>query len=316
MGQLEDGVWRAVPRKPSAKGEFVRIDAQMRNWIKADGSTDFPPEAGRYHLYVSYACPWAHRTLIYRAIKGLQDVIGFSVVSPLMMENGWEFTAYPGATGDQVNGFTYSHQLYTTANPRYSGRSSVPVLWDTQRRTIVSNESSEIIRMLNSAFDAFAMPGDYYPEELREEIDAVNKRVYETVNNGVYRSGFAVKQDAYEEAVHALFDSLDWLEERLGQQRYLVGDCITEADWRLFPTLIRFDHVYHGHFKCNIRRLVDYPNLFAWTRELYQWPGVAETVNMDHIRTHYYASHENVNPTRIVSVGPDIDFNAPHGRGD
>lgn len=316
MGQLEDGVWRAVPRKPSAKGEFVRIDAQLRNWIRADGSTDFPPEAGRYHLYVSYACPWAHRTLIYRAIKGLQDVIGYSVVSPLMMENGWEFTPYPGATGDPVNGFTYSHQLYTTANPRYSGRSSVPVLWDRKRNTIVSNESSEIIRMLNSEFEAFAKPGDYYPEELRDEIDAVNKRVYETVNNGVYRSGFAVKQEAYEEAVRALFSSLDWLEERLSRQRYLVGDRITEADWRLFPTLIRFDHVYHGHFKCNIRRLVDYPNLFGWTRELYQWPGVAETVNMDHIRTHYYASHEHVNPTRIVAVGPEIDFGAPHGRGD
>lgn len=315
MGQLENGVWRAVPRKPSAKGEFVRIDAQMRNWISADGSTEFPAEAGRYHLYVSYACPWAHRTLIYRAIKGLQDVIGFSVVSPLMMENGWEFTEYPGATGDRVNAFTYSHQLYTTANPHYSGRSSVPVLWDMKRQTIVSNESSEIIRMLNSAFDAFATPGDYYPDDLRAEIDTVNARVYATVNNGVYRSGFAVTQEAYEDAVYALFASLDWLESILAENRYLTGDRITEADWRLFVTMIRFDDVYHGHFKCNIRRLVDYPNLFAWTRELYQWPGVAETVNMDHIRTHYYASHEHVNPTRVVSVGPGIDFAAPHGRG-
>lgn len=316
MGLLENGVWRMQPRTPSAKGAFVRNTAQLRNWISSDGSTPFPAEAGRYHLYVSYACPWAHRTLIFRALKGLQDVISFSVVSPLMLENGWEFTDYPGATGDPVNGFTYSHQLYTTTDPKYSGRSSVPVLWDKQTSSIVSNESSEIIRMLNSAFDAFGGPGDFYPDDLRPAIDAINERVYETVNNGVYRSGFAVTQDAYEEAVHALFASLDWLESILAENRYLTGSRITEADWRLFPTLIRFDHVYHGHFKCNIRRLVDYPNLFAWTRELYQWPGVAETVNMDHIRTHYYVSQENVNPTRVVAVGPEIDFAAPHGRGD
>ncbi|MEC9348054.1 MAG: glutathione S-transferase family protein [Pseudomonadota bacterium] len=315
MGLLENGVWRDKPRIPSSKGEFMRVDAALRNWIRADGSGDFPPAGGRYHLYVSYACPWAHRTLIFRKLKGLEHAISFSVVSPLMLENGWEFTEWPGATGDTVNGFTYMHQVYTAANPRYSGRCSVPVLWDRERRTIVSNESSEIIRMLNDAFAGIATNDtDYYPADLRGEIDAVNERVYATVNNGVYRSGFATTQQAYEDAVTALFDSLDWLEQRLSGQRYLAGDRITEADWRLFPTLIRFDHVYHGHFKCNIRRLVDYPNLFAWTRELYQWPGIAETVNMDHIRYHYYYSHPHVNPTRVVAVGPTIDFNAPHGR--
>ncbi|WP_416899889.1 MAG: glutathione S-transferase family protein [Minwuia sp.] len=318
MGLLEDGIWRDTARKPGSKGEFVRVAAQLRNWITPDGKGDgeFPAELGRYHLYVSYACPWAHRTLIFRQLKGLADHIGFSVVSPLMLNNGWEFTEWDGATGDRANGLNYMHQIYTKNIADYSGRCSVPVLWDTKTDSIVSNESSEIIRMLNSAFDGLTGNNeDFYPEDLRNEIDLVNERVYETVNNGVYRSGFAQSQDSYEEAVTALFDTIDWLEERLSQQRYLCGDRITEADWRLFPTMIRFDHVYHGHFKCNIRRLIDYPNLFGHTRELYQWPGVKETVNMDHIRWHYYYSHPWVNPTRVVSVGPDIDFDAPHGRG-
>ncbi|WP_417518265.1 glutathione S-transferase family protein [Minwuia sp.] len=316
MGLLENGVWRDKARKPSAEGAFDRTESQLRNWIRSDGSTAFAPESGRYHLYVSYACPWAHRTLIFRALKGLRDHVGVSVVSPLMLENGWEFTPWEGATEDHVNGFTYMHQVYTANQPDYTGRVSVPVLWDKKTGGIVNNESSEIIRMFNSAFDDLTgSADDFYPEDLRNEIDLVNARVYETVNNGVYRSGFATTQEAYDEAVTALFDTLDWLEDRLGQQRYLAGDRITEADWRLFPTLIRFDHVYHGHFKCNVRRLVDYPNLFAHTRELYQWPSVAETVNMAHIRWHYYYSHPHVNPTRVVSAGPDIDFDAPHGRG-
>lgn len=316
MGLLVDGIWRDSPRKPGAKGEFQRTDAPLRHWIKADGSTPYAPESGRYHLYVSYACPWAHRTLMFRKLKGLEDHISVSVVSPLMMENGWEFTEWPSATRDEVNGANYMHQIYTANNKTFSGRCSVPVLWDKTSSSIVSNESSEIIRMLNSEFDGLTGNNDdYYPEALRPEIDEVNDRVYNTLNNGVYRSGFAQSQEAYEEAVTALFDTMDWLEERLSTRRYLCGDRITEADWRLFPTLIRFDHVYHGHFKCNIRRLIDYPNLFGHTRELYQWPGIAETVNMDHIRWHYYYSHPWVNPTRVVPKGPDIDFNAPHGRG-
>lgn len=316
MGLLEGGIWRDTPRKPGAKGEFKRIDAQLRNWIRADGSTPYTPDSGRYHLYVSYACPWAHRTLMYRKLKGLEDHIGFSVVSPLMMENGWEFTEWDGATPDHVNDFNYMHQIYTANMKTYSGRCSVPVLWDRKTGSIVSNESSEIIRMLNSEFNGLTGNNeDFYPQAIRDEIDEVNDRIYNTLNNGVYRSGFAQSQEAYEDAVAALFDTMDWLEERLSTRRYLCGDRITEADWRLFPTLIRFDHVYHGHFKCNIRRLVDYPNLFGHTRELYQWPGIAETVNMDHIRWHYYYSHPWVNPTRVVSKGPDIDFNAPHGRG-
>lgn len=314
MGLLENGVWRDKPREPGKKGEFVRKDAQLRNWIGKGG--EFPPESGRYHLYVSYACPWAHRTLIFRKLKGLADHISFSVVHPLMLENGWELTTdFEGATGDPVNGFTYLHQVYTANDPAYTGRVSVPVLWDRKTGRIVSNESAEIIRMLNSEFDDLTgNTDDYYPEDLRNEIDLVNERVYETVNNGVYRSGFARTQEAYEEAVTELFDTMDWLEDRLSKQRYLAGDRVTEADWRLFPTMIRFDHVYHGHFKCNRNRLIEFPNLFGLTRELYQWPGVAETVNMEHIRWHYYYSHPWVNPTRVVSIGPEIDFGAPHGR--
>lgn len=322
MGLLVDGVWHdkwTDSRKND--GRFERSAAAFRNWITADGSAGasgsdgFKAEAGRYHLYVSLACPWAHRTLILRRLKGLESMIGLSVVHWYMAENGWTFQAGPGAIDDAVNGADYMHQVYAKANPTYSGRASVPVLWDKRQNTIVSNESSEIIRMFNSAFDDVgAVEGDYYPAALRDEIDFVNERVYETLNNGVYRSGFSTSQQAYEEAVMPLFETLDWLEARLAKQRYLVGDRITEADWRLFTTLVRFDAVYFGHFKCNLRRIIDYPNLWGYTRDLYQQPLVAETVDMGHIKRHYYSSHETVNPTRIVPVGPEIDFTSAHGR--
>ena len=323
MGKLVDGKWHDVwYDTTSSKGRFVRDKARFRNWITPDGKpgpsgeAGFPAESGRYHLYVSYACPWAHRTLIFRKLKGLERCISLSVVHPLMRGEGWTFTEAPGVIGDCVLGKEFLHQVYTTAAPDYSGRVTVPVLWDKQRNTMVSNESSEIIRMFNSAFDGVgAKAGDYYPEALREEIDQVNERVYRTVNNGVYRCGFATTQDAYEEALSELFETLAWLEERLSQRRYLVGDQITEADWRLFTTLLRFDPVYVGHFKTNLRRLIDYPNLFGYTRELYQVEGVEETVNMEHIKQHYYASHTTINPTGIVPAGPLIDFTAPHGRG-
>jgi len=312
MGLLVDGVWKDEWYDTS-DGSFKRDAAAFRNWI---GDADHPPETGRYHLCVSHACPWAHRTLIFRKLKGLEDHIDMSAVHPLMLENGWSFgTDFPGATGDRLFGFDHAHQLYTRANPSYSGRVTVPILWDRQRETIVSNESSEIIRMMNHGFGDLARGEDYYPEALREEIDAVNERVYGDVNNGVYKTGFATKQDVYEKNVRALFDALDWLEGILADNRYLCGDQITEADWRLFTTLVRFDKVYVGHFKCNIRDLREYPNLWAFTRELYQWPGVAETVHFDHIQTHYYASHAGVNPTGIVPLGPKIDFVEPHGRG-
>jgi putative glutathione S-transferase len=302
-------------------GEFVRWESQFRNWVTADGSPGpsgeggFPAEPGRYHLYVSHACPWAHRTLIFRALKGLERIIGVSVVHPLMGPPGWEFRDYPGATPDAVNGSRYMHEVYMLADPGYSGIVTVPVLWDTQRRTIVNNESSEIIRMLNSAFDGVgAISMDFYPEDLRSEIDAINEVIYGRVNNGVYRAGFAKSQAAYEGAHDRLFETLDRLERRLSRQRYLVGDRLTEADWRLFTTLVRFDAVYYGHFKCNLRRLIDYPALWAYTRELYQVPGVAQTVHMDHIKHHYYASHVEINPTGIVPKGPELDFEEPHRR--
>jgi len=322
MGLLVDGKWQDKwYDTKKTDGRFVRSSTQFRNWITPDGSPGpsgeggFAAEPGRYHLYVSYACPWAHRTLIFRSLKGLQDAVGLSVVHHFMGNEGWTFEPSDGVIPDTVNGASRLHQIYTTADPDYTGRVTVPVLWDKQRGTIVSNESSEIIRMFNSAFDGVgATPGDFYPKALRGEIDTVNELVYGTVNNGVYRSGFATTQAAYEEAVGALFETLDGLEDRLAKRRYLVGDRITEADWRLFTTLIRFDPVYHGHFKCNRRRLVDYPNLWAYTRELYQVPGVADTVHMDHITRHYFGSHESVNPTRIVPVGPDLDYWAPHGR--
>ncbi|WP_462322185.1 glutathione S-transferase family protein [Halochromatium sp.] len=302
-------------------GEFIRWESGFRHWVTADGSPGpsgeggFPAEPGRYHLYVSYACPWAHRTLILRSLKGLEALISVSVVHPLMPPESWVFGEYPGATPDHVHGFDKLEQLYQQSAPGFDGVVTVPVLYDKQRQTIVSNESAEIIRMLNSAFDAWGNADlDLYPAELRAEIDAINALVYDNVNNGVYRTGFATTQAAYEDAFDKLFATLDQLEARLATQRYLVGDRITEADWRLFTTLVRFDPVYHGHFKCNRQRLVDYPNLWAYTRELYQVPSIAETVNMDHIKFHYYGSHKQINPTGIVPKGPALDFSAPHGR--
>ena len=322
MGMLVDGRWQTHnERRSDDDGKFQRSAAMFRNWITADGSAGpsgkagFKAEPGRYHLYVSYSCPWAHRTMIMRRLKGLEDLIDLSVVHWFMGENGWSFEDGPGVIADPISSASYIHNVYTRADSSYSGRATVPVLWDKTNNTIVSNESSEIIRMFNSAFDAVgAKPGDYYPDQHRAEIDDVNDRIYETLNNGVYRCGFATSQQAYEAAVFPLFDTLDWLEERLSQKRFLVRDQATEADWRLFPTLVRFDAVYHGHFKCNRRRLIDYPNLWAYTRDLYQQPGVAETVNMEHIRKHYYSSQESVNPTRVVAIGPILDFDEPHGR--
>lgn len=321
MGKLVDGTWKDVwYDTKSTGGKFVRNDARFRNWITKDGDNApsgeaFPAEVGRYHLYVSYACPWAHRTMIFRKLKGLEDAIGLSVVHHFMGRQGWSFDDADGVIPDPNLGARHLHEVYTAANPRFTGRVTVPVLWDKKTGTIVSNESSEIIRMLNSAFDGLgALPGDYYPEARRVEIDQVNERVYRTVNNGVYRCGFATTQVAYEEAFGELFDTLDWLEARLSKQRYLVGDSITEADWRLFTTLVRFDSVYVSHFKTNLRRIVDYPNLWGFTRELYQVPGVKETVDMHHIKHHYFGSHETINPTRIVPVGPELDFEGPHGR--
>ncbi len=310
MGLLIDGVWHDewYDTKKTG-GRFVRPNTQFRNWLGDDG--DFAAEAGRYHLYVSYACPWAHRTLIFRELKGLNDIIGVSVVNPLMLDKGWPLD--PGA--DRINNCRYLYQIYLKTDPEYSGRVSVPVLWDRKRETIVNNESSEIIRILNSAFDsAGARDGDYYPVDLRGEIDAINGTIYDTVNNGVYRAGFATTQDAYEEAYDALFATLDDLEARLSRQRYLLGGRITEADWRLFTTLVRFDAVYFCHFKCNRRRIVDYPNLWGYVRDLYQMPGIAATVNMDHIKRHYFISQKTVNPSAIVAKGPEIDFTVPHGR--
>ncbi len=276
----------------------------------------FEAVAGRYHLYISHACPWAHRTLIFRSLKGLEEMISLSVVNWYMVENGWTFEPGPGVIGDEINNARFMHEVYTAADPHFSGRVTVPVLWDKSRATIVSNESSEIIRMFNRAFDHLgAREGDYYPEAERVEIDAVNQRIYDTLNNGVYKSGFATTQEAYEEAVVPLFDTLDWLEERLSNMRYLIGKEITEADWRLFTTLVRFDPVYVGHFKCNLRRIADYPNLSNYLRDLYQQPGMADTVHMTHIKNHYYTSHETVNPTRIVPKGPVLDYDAPHDRG-
>ena len=321
MGKLVEGVWRDIwYDTKSTGGKFVRTNAKFRNWITPDGKNPpsggaFKAEAGRYHLYVSYACPWAHRTLIFRKLKGLEDMVGLSVVNHFMGGQGWTFHEGDGVIPDPVMDAEFLHQLYTAADPNFSGRVTVPMLWDKKTGTIVSNESSEIIRMFNSAFDHLgATPGDFYPEALRAEIDAVNERVYHTLNNGVYKCGFATTQEAYEEAFVALFDTLDWLEERLSKQRYLAGDQITEADWRLFTTLVRFDAVYVGHFKTNLRRIADYPNLWAYTRELYQVHGVSGTVNMHHIKHHYYGSHESINPTRIVPMGPTINFNTPHHR--
>lgn len=322
MGLLVDGRWHDVWYDTGATGgRFVRKDSVYRNFVTADGSAGptgkdgFKAEAGRYHLYVSLACPWAHRTLIMRALKGLDEMISVSVVNWLMAEQGWTFADGPGVVQDSINHASVLHQVYTVADPHYSGRVTVPVLWDKQRRTVVNNESAEIIRMLNAAFDGLgATPGDYYPQALRGEIDAVNARVYDTLNNGVYKCGFATTQGAYEEAIGPLFATLDWLEDRLATRRFLLGDRLTEADIRLFTTLIRFDAVYVGHFKCNLRRIADYPHLSAYTRDLYQWLGIADTVNFEHIKRHYYESHRTINPTGIVPVGPLQDFTVPHGR--
>ena len=322
MGLLQNGKW--VDKWYDTKsngGHFVRKAPQFRSWVSADGAagpsgdSGFKAEPGRYHLYVSLACPWAHRTLIFRALKGLEQMISISVVHWYMAEDGWTFDVGDGVVPDTVNAVTLMHEIYTKAMPDYSGRVTVPVLWDKQTKTIVSNESSEIIRMFNTAFDAVgAKVGDYYPPDLRSEIDSLNERIYTTVNNGVYRCGFATTQEAYEQAITPLFDTLDWLEDRLRAKRYLTGDQITEADWRLFTTLIRFDVVYVGHFKCNIRRIADYPNLSEYLRDLYQQPGIAKTVNLEHIKKHYYESHETINPSRVVPKGPVVDFTAPHNR--
>ena len=304
-----------------SNGEFVRGVSEFRHWVTADGSAGpsgdagFKAEAGRYHLYISHACPWAHRVMVFRTLKGLQEIISVSIVHPLMPEESWVFGEYPGATEDHLYQTEYLYENYLRASPKFNGIVTVPVLWDKKTNTIVNNESSEIIRMLNSAFDAFGNAEiDFYPEALRSEINTINQPIYENVNNGVYRTGFATSQIAYEEAYDLLFGTLDDLESRLSQRRYLVGKQITEADWRLFTTLIRFDAVYYNHFKTNRQRLIDYPNLWAYTRELYQVPGVSETVNMDHIKYHYFASHKSVNPTGIVPKGPIIDYLQPHGR--
>jgi putative glutathione S-transferase len=322
MGLLIDGVWHDQwYDTKSTGGRFVRKDSAFRHWVTADGSAGptgqggFKAEPGRYHLYVSLACPWAHRTLILRALKGLEDHISVSVTHWLMLDQGWTFEEAPGVVPDPVHGARSLHEVYTAAERTYSGRVTVPVLWDKERGTIVNNESAEIVRMLNGAFDAVgAKPGNYYPEELRTEIDELNARIYDTVNNGVYKAGFATTQAAYEEAVRPLFQTLDWLDARLADRRYLVGERQTEADWRLFTTLVRFDPVYVGHFKCNLRRIADYPNLSGYLRDLYQTPGVAETVNMQHIKGHYYESHRTINPSGIVPVGPELDLTSSHGR--
>lgn len=324
MGLLIDGKWHDKwYDTDKTGGKFEREAARFRNWVTADGSPGpdgeggFKAESGRYHLYVSMACPWAHRTLIFRKLKGLEKHISVSVVHPDMVENGWEFRPDSEQHRDHLHGFRFMHQVYTKAAPEYSGRVTVPTLWDKKKETIASNESAEIIRMFNSAFDGLEgvrTDLDFYPGELQEEIDSVNARVYDTVNNGVYKAGFATAQDKYEEAYNALFDSLDWLEERLSSQRYLVGGRLTEADWRLFTTLIRFDAVYYSHFKCNRQRISDFPALSAYVRDLYQVPGVAKTVDIDQIKRHYYVSQRTINPTQIVPVGPELDFDSPHGR--
>ena len=323
MGQLVNGEWSSEWYDTSKTGgAFKRDTSRFRNWVTADGSAGpsgeggFKAEAGRYHLYVSYACPWAHRTLIFRALKGLEGLIDVSAVHPDMLDDGWTFdTDFEGATGDKLHGSKFMREVYTRADPQISGRVTVPVLWDKAQGKIVSNESAEIIRMFNSAFDGLTgNTDDYYPEALREQIEEVNARIYDEVNNGVYKSGFATTQEAYEKAVHPLFEALDWLEERLSTRRYLMGDTLTEADWRLFTTLVRFDSVYHLHFKCNRRRIVDYPALWAYTRDLYQHPGVAQTVRMEHIVRHYHYSHDTINPNRIIPINPVLDFEAPHDR--
>jgi glutathionyl-hydroquinone reductase len=322
MGLLVDGKWHDVWYDTKAsQGRFVRSESQFRNWLTRDGAAGpsgragFRAEPGRYHLYVAFACPWAHRTLIMRELKGLAPLISVSAVNSFMGAEGWTFAPGPETIADDVNGAQRVYELYVLADTNYSGRATVPILWDKHERTIVSNESAEIVRMLNTAFDGVGANGnDYYPAELRAEIDELNAFIYPNVNNGVYRAGFATTQEAYDEAVTAVFAALDTLEERLATRRYLTGPRLTEADVRLFTTLIRFDPVYHGHFKCNVRRIADYPNLWAYTRDIYQLPGLAATVHIDFIKRHYYGSHANINPSRIVPRGPALDYLAPHNR--
>ena len=317
MGLLQKGKWvdRWYDTK-STDGHFIRKESQFRNWITKDGSVGktgkggFKAENNRYHLYVSYACPWAHRTLIFRSLKGLEKIISLSIVNWFMGKNGWTFEEGDGVIPDRLNKTKFLYQIYTIADPDYSGRVTVPILWDKKTNAIVSNESSEIIRMFNSAFDEIgAEEGDFYPVNIRDKIDSLNDRIYKSLNNGVYQCGFATSQEAYEKAVYPLFETLDWIEKLLSENRFLTGDKITEADWRLFTTLIRFDTVYYGHFKCNIKRIKDYHNLSNYLRELYQKPGIADTVNFHHIKSHYYASQEKINPSRVVPVGPKIEFN-------
>lgn len=322
MGMLVDGQWHDVwYDTKKSKGRFVRSEAQFRNWITADGSAGpsgkagFKAEPNRYHLYVSLACPWAHRVLIYRKLKGLEDMLPLSAVNAFMGAEGWTFEPGPGVIPDPINNAKRIYEIYLAADPHYSGRATVPIVWDKKQHTIVSNESAEIIRMLNSAFDEVgANDLDFYPAPLRDEIDELNDYIYPNLNNGVYMSGFATTQEAYAEAVTRVFEALDMLEARLATRRYLTGPTVTEADWRAFTTLVRFDPVYFGHFKCNVRRIVDYPNLWGYLRDLYQYPGVAETVDIEYCKRHYYGSHETVNPHRIVPVGPAIDYSTPHGR--
>jgi putative glutathione S-transferase len=322
MGLLVDGKWQDQwYDTKSTGGRFERKAPSFRNWITADGSAGpsgiggFKAEANRYHLYVSLACPWAHRTVIYRKLKGLEDMISMSVVNAYMGAEGWTFAPGEGVIADPILNAINVHEIYTAAQADYTGRVTVPILWDKKTNTIVSNESPEIIRMFNSAFDQVgALPGDYSPPELLAEIDQLNDFIYPTINNGVYRAGFATTQEAYDEAVVEVFDALDTIEDRLAKRRYLTGDTITEADWRLFTTLVRFDAVYVGHFKCNLRRIVDYPNIWGYLRDLYQVPGIADTVAMDYIKAHYYGSHETINPTLIIPTGPVIDFTREHNR--
>lgn len=304
-----------LPKERNEEGAFVRQEDQFRSWVTSDGSSGYPAESGRYHLYVSLACPWAHRTIIMRKLKGLSDVIGMTVVDPIRDEHGWAFRKGSGCSEDPLNGFHFLSEAYKATDPDYNARVTVPVLWDKKTARIVSNADEDIMRMLNSEFNAFTRNKfDFYPKALRSRIDEINDFVYPNINDGVYRTGFAATQSDYEQAVRALFNALDRIEESLGTRRYIAGDQITEADWRLFPTLIRFDAVYYIHFKCSIRRIVDYPNLYGYLRELYQLEGIAETVNFDHIKRHYYITHTDINPTRIVPVGPELDLTSPHRR--
>ncbi len=315
LGQLVEGKWVSKREQEDSKGRFLRPSTTFRDRITADGSSGFKAEAGRYHLYISWACPWANRTAILRTLKGLEDVISLSVVDPVMGDEGWVFSNYPGAIPDTVNGTQYVRDVYLKAEPNYTGRVTVPILWDKATNTIVNNESRDIIRMLDTEFgDLAKSDADFYPEDLREAIDKTIDAIYQPINNGVYRAGFATKQEAYEEAVTELFEALDYWEGVLEKQRYLCGDRITEADWCMFTTLFRFDAVYYVHFKCNLRHIYEYPNLWNYLKDLYQQPGVKETCNLEHIKLHYYKSHPNVNPHGIVPKGPILDFNSPHDR--